>query len=118
MNQKMNLKKKTMTALFLILVTLGASAFAYSQDWPMLGHDPQNTGYTSSNGPSTGDLQWVYTTEGTVVSSPVVVDGKVYIGLEDGARALDADLATSCVYARCRQGLLKGWKRTMSILQR
>ena len=80
----MNLKKKTMTALFLILVTLGASAFAYSQDWPMYGQNPQNTGYSPSSGPSTGDLQWVYPIKSFVLSSPAVADGKLYIGATDG----------------------------------
>lgn len=76
---KMNLKKKTMTVLFLILVTLGASAFVYSQDWPMIGHNPGNTGYSPSSGPSVGNLQWEYQT-GDEVTTPVVADGKVYIG--------------------------------------
>ena len=80
----MNLKKKTMTVLFLVLVTLGASAFVYSQDWPMSGQNPENTGYSPSSGPSTGDLQWVYEIKGLVLSSPAVANGKVYIGGEDG----------------------------------
>ena len=92
----MNLTKKTMTAIFLVMITLGTSAFVYSQDWPMFGHDPPNTGYSSSDGPSTGDLQWVYTTEGNVESSPAVVDGKVYIGSTDGKLyCLDADTGAS-----------------------
>lgn len=92
----MNLKKETMTALFLILVTLGASAFVYSQDWPKFGYDPQNTGYSPSSGPSVGNLQWEYTTAGYDVTSPAVVDGKVYVSSgDDKIYCLDADTGAS-----------------------
>ena len=91
----MNLTKKTMIAIFLLIITLGTSTLVYSQDWPMFGHDPQNTGYSSSYGPSTGDLQWVNTPGGIIVSSPAVVDGKVYIGSTDGKLyCLDSDTGT------------------------
>jgi outer membrane protein assembly factor BamB len=80
----MNHKKKMMTVIFLIIVTLGASAVVYSQDWPMFGHDPELTGYSSSDGPLVGPFQWSFTVGGAVISSPVVVDGKVYVGSSDG----------------------------------
>ncbi len=50
----------------------------------MFGNDLQNTGYSSSYGPSTGELQWDYTTGSNVRSSSAVADGKVYIGSGDG----------------------------------
>jgi hypothetical protein len=47
----MNYKNKMMTVIFLIMVTLGTLVFVYSQDWPMFGHNPENTGYSSTYGP-------------------------------------------------------------------
>ena len=88
---KMNLKKKTMTVLFFLMVILGNVALINAQDWPMNGQNPGNTRYSSSYGPSTGDLQWVYATGENVRSSPVMVDGRVYINSVDKVYCLDAD---------------------------
>ena len=52
--------------------------------WPMFRHDPSHTGYSTSTAPNTNNTMWSYTTGGPVTSSPAVVDGKVYVGSDDG----------------------------------
>ena len=53
-----------------------------SKSWPMWRHDPGHTG-TGQSGPTNLTLRWNFTTGGGVVSSPAVVDGKIYVGSED-----------------------------------
>jgi len=52
--------------------------------WPMFHHDPRLTGCSTSTAPNTNNTLWDYTTGGPVFSSPAVVDGKVYVGSNDG----------------------------------
>jgi len=52
--------------------------------WPMFHHNLRNTGYTESPAPNTNKTQWTYTTGGWVESSPVVADGIVFVGSNDG----------------------------------
>jgi len=51
--------------------------------WSMFRHDLRHTGYSTSTAPNTNKTLWSYTTGGFVVSSPAVVDGKVYVGSGD-----------------------------------
>jgi len=57
------------------------------EDWPMFRLDYLHTGYKEGVAPDTNDLGWLFDT-GTnnqwVVSSPVIVDGYVYIGSDNG----------------------------------
>ena len=53
-----------------------------TKDWPMWRANPANTANAQS-GPESLNLDWVFTTEGAVVSSPSVVDGRVYVGSQD-----------------------------------
>jgi outer membrane protein assembly factor BamB len=48
--------------------------------WTCFHHDAQNTGYSSSETPGEGNLLWTYDTGSPVLSSPAIVDNKVYIG--------------------------------------
>ena len=49
--------------------------------WPMLGHDPQHTGCSTSEAPDSNMVDWTYDTGSAIrFSSPVVVDDKLYIG--------------------------------------
>ena len=50
--------------------------------WPMYQHDPQNTGYSTSKAPNTNNVLWTYNAKKCrgLLSCPVVVDGRVYIG--------------------------------------
>ena len=52
-------------------------------DWPMFRHDQTRTGSTSSTAPNTDRILWTYTPPidtWLAESSPVVTNGKVYIG--------------------------------------
>jgi len=53
-----------------------------SEPWPMWRRDPQHSA-TGQSGPTDLTLRWKFTTSGGVVSSPSVVDGRVYVGSQD-----------------------------------
>ena len=53
------------------------------KDWSMFGSDPAHTAVSSGSAPANMAQKWVYHTGGAVASSPVVVQGKVYIGSDD-----------------------------------
>jgi len=74
------------------VVVLALAPSAYANEWPMFHHDLQHTGYSTSNAPNTNNILWTFTTGGGISSSPTVVDGKVYIGSDDGhLYCLDAE---------------------------
>lgn len=50
--------------------------------WPMFGHDPSHSHCSTSKGPDTDRICWSYTINGGM-SSPAVVNGKVYVGSYD-----------------------------------
>jgi len=52
--------------------------------WPMFHHDPENTGFSTSTAPETNTTLWINETDDSIVSSPAVVDGYVYVGSNDG----------------------------------
>jgi len=61
--------------------------------WAMFHHDPLHSGSSESNYTlPKGQLQWTFTTGGSIKSSPAVVDGIVYFGSNDGKiYAVNAD---------------------------
>src|SRR5262249_48623312 len=78
-------------------------------DWPMFGHDPQGTRYNSAEhqlSPATvGGLHelWRSPTAGPVISTPAVVNDRVYAADETGT-----------VYALTRDGDLL-WRTTLNV---
>ena len=93
-NDEKTYKVKKSSLVFLLVSVFLLSALAGVQfvgkvsaagpyDWPMFRHDLQHTGYSTSPAPSTNQTLWNYTTGSFIVSSPAVVDGKVYIGSYD-----------------------------------
>jgi outer membrane protein assembly factor BamB len=61
-----------------------------TKPWPMWRSDPEHTGVGQS-GPANLTLRWNFTAGGAVISSPSVVDGKVYVGSNDrNIHCLDA----------------------------
>ena len=50
--------------------------------WPMWRHDPAHTA-SGQSGPTNLTLRWNFTTNGAVVSSPSVAEGRVYVGSQD-----------------------------------
>lgn len=60
-------------------------------DWPTLGHNAGNTGYTQAQGPGDPDELWSVDTA-PISTSPVVADGVVYAGASEGTvYALDLE---------------------------
>lgn len=53
-----------------------------TRDWPMYRHDAAHSGVGQS-GPANLTLRWKFATNGAVVSSPTVADGRVYVGSHD-----------------------------------
>ena len=73
--------------LLVFALAFGVVAVAVAsdvEDWPMFRHDSQHTGHSISTRPNTNRLLWSYATLGAVESSPTVVNGKVYVGSDDG----------------------------------
>jgi outer membrane protein assembly factor BamB len=66
----------------------GNSGFSVAQStvdwWPMFHHDLNHTGNSTSVVHEYIESLWNYTTGGGVRCSPAVVDGKVFVGSEDG----------------------------------
>jgi outer membrane protein assembly factor BamB len=65
------------------------AADSTATDWPMFGYNPAHTGSPDNIAPITHDLLWKFDTgagcDWIISSSPVVVNGIVYIGSDDGA---------------------------------
>ena len=53
-----------------------------TSDWPMWRADASHSS-TAQTGPSNLSLAWQFTTNGSVISSPSVVNGIVYVGSQD-----------------------------------
>jgi outer membrane protein assembly factor BamB len=58
------------------------SDYSESSDWPMTHHDPEHTGYSTSTAPETSYL-WKRVIGSEVVSSPAIVEGRLYVGSSD-----------------------------------
>ena len=70
--------------------TLTPIASSTVSDWPMFRADPAHSS-TATVGPSNLTVAWKFTTGGSVISSPSVVNGIVYAGSQDkNVYALDA----------------------------
>jgi parallel beta-helix repeat protein len=69
--------------------------------WSMFRHDVVHSGSSLSTGPFTNGTLWTYATNDSVVSSPAVADGVVYVGSNDHCvYALDASTGSviwSCI---------------------
>jgi eukaryotic-like serine/threonine-protein kinase len=53
-----------------------------SKSWPMWRQNSANTG-AGQSGPTDLAVRWKFTTGGAVISSPTIVNGKVYVGSND-----------------------------------
>ncbi len=58
------------------------SGSAQASNWSMWRSDPEHSS-TAPAGPSSLSLAWKFPTNGSVISSPTVVDGVVYVGSQD-----------------------------------
>ncbi|UCG69562.1 MAG: PQQ-binding-like beta-propeller repeat protein [Thermoplasmata archaeon] len=74
-----------LTIIFTFLLLFSSYQMASSGSWPMLFHDPQNTGNTTSTAPNTNITLWTRSIiGGNGWSSPVVANGRVFIRESNG----------------------------------
>ena len=66
-----------------LLIITGLSSIVVADDWPMFHHDLINTGYSTSEAPEEHSLIWTYYSEAKMFCSPVISDGRVYVGAYD-----------------------------------
>lgn len=52
--------------------------------WSQFHHDVAHTGFSTSVAPNTNNFAWSFATGNSVTSSPAVVDGKLYVGSNNG----------------------------------
>ena len=72
--------------------TPAESAAPARADWPIFRGDASLRGVAAGDLPSELGLRWSVETGDTIASSPVIADGRVYIGGDDGkVRALDLE---------------------------
>lgn len=71
------------TILSVAATTINEKQTISDEWWPMFHKDPMHSGFTSSLAPDTNELFWTFQTENEILSSPAVVDGRVYIGSSD-----------------------------------
>jgi len=111
-------------------VTSAASSSSRNNSWPMFLHDASHSGTASAEGSTNyAILLWNTTVMNSVVSSPAVADGHLFVGCEDGAvYCLNADsgeilwfffqnktemmsspaVSGGCVYVGCNNGDVYG----------
>ena len=65
-------------------------------NWPMYRHDPAHTGYSTSNAPDTNSTLWEFQTSTgwNVITSPAIVDDKVFFSTEHGRELYCLDVKT------------------------
>ena len=82
-----------MNPLPMIALALAAAAAQPAPVQPMFRGGPNHTGVQAGNAPRTFHrVRWTFPTGGCVVSSPVLLDGVIYFGSNDGnVYAVDAD---------------------------
>jgi outer membrane protein assembly factor BamB len=61
---------------------IGTQSSLVNSSWPMWRHDPTHSSI-GQGGPSNITLAWKFTTKGSVISSPSVANGIVYVGSQD-----------------------------------
>lgn len=78
-----------------LLLLLSIPALAFADDWPMLGRDPQRTGWTRDEVREPVERKWYRSFHEHGLASgvqPVIADGRVYVGTMHGTMfAIDAD---------------------------
>jgi outer membrane protein assembly factor BamB len=69
-----------------ILIASRASTVSSANEWAMFRHDPNHSGYTAgTSSTNSAKLLWNFTTMASVVSSPAVSNGAVFVGSKDTA---------------------------------
>ena len=88
------LRRQTRTDLSVPLVSFPAVNSATSRDWPLHNLDPANSRYATSNQITSSNVKslavrWLFHTRASA-SSPIVVDGVMYVTTAESVIALNA----------------------------
>ncbi len=76
---------RSVVVLVILLSICGVSSAQFANSpWPMLNHDPENTGYTTFNGTKQADVYWTYSFSNANGNAQAIVgdDGLIYIGTD------------------------------------
>jgi len=85
--------KRIVLGILFLLTLAGVFTAAFSVQlakatsidwWPMFRHDLTHSGYSTSTPSNTNHILWSYKTGDSVVSSPAVSGGILYVGSDDG----------------------------------
>lgn len=82
----MRMLRKKIIVLFILVqlfVVISITSIGESDNWPMFSHDVERTGFSTSNAP-TNTLRWTDSFGDDLISSPVIVDGKLYFTSDNG----------------------------------
>jgi outer membrane protein assembly factor BamB len=80
---KNNMKKKILWAL-VVLLFAATTQIVSAADWPMFHHDLALSGVTEATAPDNNNILWTFDTGSYIMSSPAIVNEKLYIGAGDG----------------------------------
>ncbi len=85
------------SSMFGFITLTAGNNFSNSVDWwPMINHDPSNTGYSNSTGPPTNNTLWTYGNDDSRWSPAAISNGVVYVGGSDkNIHALNASTGAS-----------------------
>jgi len=64
--------------------------------WPMYQHDQNNSGYSTSTGPETNSILWMFNASGTI-SSPSIADGLIYVGAKNNSTGYFSNSILYCI---------------------
>lgn len=82
---------KTLVVSGLVIVLLIMSiGMVSADDYPMFKHDVNRSSHADSVGSDDNRAYWTYPASGSEEAGPVVTDGKLYMGTENGLICLDA----------------------------
>jgi len=82
-NNKLRKAFSTSNLLILILVVLLITPTVSADDWPMFGHDSNNSNVAGDNVEPPIEFLWSYKTSGNYLSPSVVLNDVVYVGSDD-----------------------------------
>jgi len=81
-----HLRSSGILGVIILITIINATAMA-ADEWPMYHHDLSLSGYSSSSGPDTNQILWIYNTgsagTGGIMSSPAISGNMLYIGCTD-----------------------------------
>jgi len=72
-------KSMSLSLCFMLLSTGILAVTVTADDWPMFRYNAGNTCFSSSQAPGSSHLQWIFPNDDGGVSTPIVVDDRIYL---------------------------------------